>query len=254
MIGGSSALRKEVDDRVGQARELAERFNHRLTLGVANLAERYRRGECQLDILVRVENDYLLLRLELVSRRQDGEFPHMASASSWLGSDLELLSICGDSHQIAVFALIVEPMKGVQEVVPSTVRLQRLDDLSIFFGESSQFSLRPRVGKASFGVGDNKVSIRSFYGPVLFRESMSEMIKAVSLCLDDHSYARFNSVRDIFEKDDFEEATLCQDIRLSVGGRPFKMRLRLLPEAVGLAFDEESDLDIEDLDLRVRPI
>lgn len=41
-------LREDVENRVHQAAELTQRFNDRLALGVANLAERHRRGEVEV--------------------------------------------------------------------------------------------------------------------------------------------------------------------------------------------------------------
>lgn len=240
---------KQFYDGVAEAGKLVERFNNRLARSISNLAERYAGGEVELNLTIRVDADDLLLRAKRIPRRKDEQ-----PARTAMPADLHAVRLRGYRDQLPVFALVVEPVQGVQSIVPSTIRLERFDDVPVRLRQALDLSPRTLVQETVVRVADREVHISRFYGPVVFRESDGEMVKAVAQCLDNHSRARIDRARDRLCQNDLEEPPLLEEISLGGVGIAGNVRLRLLADAVGVAFDEETDIRVKSVNLRLCPI
>jgi hypothetical protein len=153
-----------------------------------------------------------------------------------------------------MLALVVEPVKGMKKVVPSFVRLERFNSGSVGLRKTSELLLGPLIPEDFFGVGYNEVSVRGFYGPVVFCEGDRKVVEAVTLGLDDHADGSLDVSGDHFSENDIKESTAIDKVDLGLVGFPGRVGLRLLPNSVGLVFDKGANISIKNPSLGICPI
>jgi hypothetical protein len=230
--------REQIDNRVRQAGELAKRFNNRLRTSLGNLAERYREGEVELDLRVCIHHDDHGVLVRARFWAPCGEAAKVSTSGTRSRPPSSLAQVLCDSNQIAMLTLIAEPMEGIQHVVPSLVRLECYDGGLVGGSEFLNFPPRTFIGKTRVRVADREFDARKFFGTIVHCERVDEMIKAVSLGLDDH-------------------ARRCLDLIGDVPIVPQQLTVRKLwvgRNRLDVILDENSDLTIDDIDLAVRPI
>jgi hypothetical protein len=227
-------LGEEVDNRCRKAAELAERWNNRAKMGPGNLAESYIHGEIEFDARVSINNRNWRARFKAITEPED-----LDRANNSCSANADGIGHAPDEDRLSVFALLAEPIEGIKKVVPSLVWFHRSDDVAVFGCQLGDFLLRPLFEETSLRIGNGEADIAWFFGPVLFRESRDQEIKALALRGENCSDLNGNFGRQALNGLKFQNCAPT-------------IWVRLMDNAVGLSIEEDGQLGVEDYDLIVR--
>lgn len=239
----------EADDVLAADRELPQRTNNRWALGIKNIAESYRRGDIEVNVLARIEDDYCLIRAQPIASWKKEEAAYVT-----VPGNPKIAFAHGHGYQFTVLALIAQPVKGKQYVVLSLVRLKRLDPRAIDFGEQGKPTLDGLAMEEFLVFSDHKGCGCVVNGPVVLGQRPGEMIKAIPLGLNDHSCCNRDLRRNGLRHDDLVKAPFGEEISLSCIGLPGHLRFRFFADYIGLSAHELSDLVLESCDLGISPL
>ena len=186
------------DDAVHKMGEFLERFKHRLTLDNPRLAERYVKVEIDIHVLFRLRGQ----NVQYVARFQRAQAPCVRDAKHnrriEQDSVAELLKfpsqLCGESNsgahvgspcneQEVVLVDVVQAMNLPKEVIPTRIRLGRVDEVYRRLAYSLYFSRR--VGLVILGtLIDREGGLNSDLVPISHDQLASQVVQSGSQVLD----------------------------------------------------------------------
>ncbi len=117
---GGAGLSEQVYDRCRRAAKLTQRCNDRLERSVSNFAERYVHGDVEIDARIGVKGG----NWRAVFRALDFT-ESFKSSDAAIAAKADAFCNAAYGDESSVFALVVERVKGVKEIVPTLVGLER---------------------------------------------------------------------------------------------------------------------------------
>ena len=231
----ASVSAEQIDDRLGRARELVERCNKRARADSFNLIQGYIKGNFEIYAGVGVEDSYYSAVLRA---NGDAVFP----VRSEVAVSRELKAVPGsDSNQFTVFVFQIEPMEGIEMIVPSFVRFERRNDIGIGWTKFTEPFPNALVGQTVGLVDDGKMNVVCGLGPIMFCERDHQQVEAAANGVYDDSGFDLNVLGD----------------RLIDGGQDHSaptLWIGLFPRSASVLLRECPQLGLEYFDLRYRPI
>jgi hypothetical protein len=228
---------ERINDRVAQCGKIAEHFNKRFARQPWQILERYREGEIELDLVVRIPEGYARAVFKRAGLIEECDLPNVTGTFS---ADSEPCKNAGEGNKAAMFVLAIEDVEGKEKIIPSLVRLEFFDRGLIEGRKSVDFFVEPFFIQR-FGRFDNgEISVRWVNSAVSFGEDHSQAIKAGALRMDDRANTSLDETGDGFSY--FKE-----DIFPPIG-------LRLSAQTVRLSFEKCPEISLKDINLSVRPL
>lgn len=189
---GASVV-KETDDAVRHIRELSERWDNEVSEHGLGFSEKYRRGVFDFWISYRWrEQANYRFAISSIHERSEGVgySGNNDIAVPCKSPDLESTGLMANTKKSRVFSGVVELVEGVEQIIPSFVRLDSFETFSNFNGTvsnklspseiSSEQKILPTVsnGKVDFIRIADCVTLRESHGENIERASDSVDVRA----------------------------------------------------------------------------
>lgn len=248
---------KLADDSINKARKLVEKWNDRLTMDNLRLCERYLKGEIEFLVSLYREPGHaaqFCAVIKYAGQSGSGSMPsnHEARNSSdalgrqfshgFLGgpqTEAERIDAKCHHGQQPMFVNIVEFVEAPEIVVPTLIRLERINDA--YGARAHSLYLSRRIGFV-FGstLADGEVSVRATGLPVCVNQLPRQVVKAASQlvdCLSDQ------------QREDHRGICMNMNSEHSLSG----LRVILGQNAVWIGFAEGQDVGFQITDVAFGP-